>query len=120
MTKVLLGLLVLAGLALGQVGLLHSISLAWTDPNNPAGTTYNVYRQNSGCPTTQPVSTSGFTKLNASPVSTLTFSDSPVVVGTTYCYIVTAVSAGAESGPSPDAGATPIPFSPATLQLTAH
>lgn len=96
----------------------HTVTLTWTDPNNPTGTMYNVYRQPSACPATPPVSTSGFTKLTTTPQSGFTYTDSGVLVGTVYCYLVTATNGTAESGPSPDAGATPLPFSPATLQIT--
>ena len=97
----------------------HAIQLVATDPNNPAGTQYNFYRQVGACPTTTPTSVAGFTKLNSAPVSGLTFSDNTVVVGTTYCYVATAVSTSIESGPSPDAGATVLPFSPVSLTVTA-
>ncbi|MDE1766546.1 MAG: hypothetical protein KGI27_09810 [Thaumarchaeota archaeon] len=110
-------------LALLLIGVLHTqtahqVILTWTDPNNPQGTQYNVYRQTSACPAQAPTTTDGFTKINLTPVSGLTYVDTPVQVGVVYCYLVTAASGTVESGPSPDAGATPLPFSPVTLQIT--
>ena len=112
--------LILAGLmALALRGQTpHTVTLSWTDPNNPTGTQYNVYRQTSACPATAPATVAGFTKLNSTPVTGLSFVDTPVLVGTTYCYVVTATNGTVESGPSPDAGAAPLPFSPASLQIT--
>lgn len=112
----ILSLLVLA--CLGQTA--HKVVLNWTDPNNPAGTQYNIYRQTSACPAQAPTTTQGFTKLNPTPATGLTYTDTPVQVGVVYCYLVTATNGTVESGPSPDAGATPIPFSPVTLQITAQ
>lgn len=117
MKKLLLaGVLVLAG----KAQTAHQVTLLWGDPNNPAGTEYNVYRQASACPTAPPTTLVGFTKINPAPVSGLTFTDTPVAVGTAYCYVVTALVGSDESGPSPDAGATPLPFSPASLQVTVR
>jgi len=96
----------------------HSVTLTWTDPYNPTGTTYNIYRQTGTCPTTPPTSTTGFTLLNTAPISGLTFIDTAVTVTTTYCYIATAVYMAAESVPSPDKGVTLLPFSPATLTIS--
>lgn len=114
-------LLITSTLMLGLAGLLkaqtqHSATLSWTDPSNPTGTTYNVYRQTSACPATEPTSLAGFTKLNTSIVTGLTFTDSTVTPGS-YCYLVTAVVGSAESGPSPDAGASVLPFAPVSLTI---
>lgn len=68
----------------------HSVDIAW-DAATPVPAGYNVYRA------TQ--SAGPFSKLNASPVTGLLFTDSTVVSGGTYFYIVTSVAAdGTESG----------------------
>lgn len=118
MRLVLLALTLFQFISTGVAQTAHTVTLTWTDPNNPAGTQYNIYRQTAGCPATAPTTTAGFTKLNVAPVTGLTFADSPVLVGTVYCYVVTATNGAVESGPSPDVGATPLPFSPVTLQIT--
>lgn len=68
----------------------HSVSLTWTASTSANVTGYNVYRgTESGGP---------YTKLNASPVTTLNYADATVVAGATYYYVTTAVnSGGAES-----------------------
>ncbi len=68
----------------------HSVALTWTD-TDPAIAGYNVYRSNQ--------SGTGFTKLNSSLSTATSYTDSTVLSGTTYFYVVTAVNtAGAESG----------------------
>lgn len=85
----------------GSLYAQHSVSLFWTDTQNPAGTTYNVYRMTNICPLTQPTNTAGFTKLTATPVSSMSFVDASVLPSTTYCYVVTSVSGtSSESAPS--------------------
>lgn len=122
-TKILLlGALLASGLAAQST---HSVTLTWTDPNNPSGTTYNVYKMAAACPALPPATvaqalTVGFTKLNSAAITTLTSTDTAVSSGGTYCYVITAVSGSTESNPSPQAGATVLPFSPASLTLTAH
>jgi fibronectin type 3 domain-containing protein len=66
----------------------HSVALAWTASTTP-NVTYNVYRGTaSGGP---------YTKLNSTPVSVLTYTDSNNIT-TYYYYVVTAVdSHGIES-----------------------
>jgi hypothetical protein len=89
----------------------HSVTLAWTDTANPAGTTYSVYKATglcSGTPT--------FAKV-ATALTVLTYADSAVVPGN-YCYEVTATSGSVESAPSNTAGA-PVPsFAPQSLTVT--
>jgi hypothetical protein len=61
------------------------LDLAWTASStvtNLAG--YDVYRSNGGA----------YTKLNASPLTVLTYSDTATTDGTTYTYKVCAVSSG--------------------------
>lgn len=91
----------------------RSVTLNWTDTVNPAGTTWNVYRAPGLC-TASPV----FVKLTATPLTVKTYVDSTVVSGS-YCFQVTAVLNGVESGPSNQAGATypsPPVLQPLTIQ----
>ena len=68
----------------------YSVKLNWTQSPSSGVTGYNVYRST--------VSGSGYTKLNSTPVSGLTYTDSSVTGGKTYYYVTTSVdSAGAES-----------------------
>lgn len=71
------------------------VSLSWDAGASP-NVTYNVYRRQGAC------STAGqFTKINTTPVTPLTFLDTNVSAGTTYCYVVTSVDVGGiESVPS--------------------
>jgi len=117
MTK-LIFLLLLAIAAIAQP--MHNVTLTWTDPMNPGVETYNVYRMTGTCPTVPPVTTAGFTLVNAAPISALTFVDTGVTFGTTYCYVVTTVVAMVESPPSVPAQATIPPFSPASLTIHAR
>jgi fibronectin type 3 domain-containing protein len=61
----------------------HSVLLTWTPSPSPAATGYNIYRSNA--------SGTGFSKINSTPVSALTYSDGTVVDGLTYYYTTTAV-----------------------------
>jgi hypothetical protein len=76
----------------------HTVDLAWQDPGNPVGTitVYNVYRsQTSG---------SGYNKISS--VGAKLYTDSAVLSGQTYYYVVTAVdTTGAESAYSNEAQA---------------
>lgn len=110
--KALFALVLFAAALLAQTA--HTVVLTWTDPNNPAGATYNVYRANGACS-----SNPTFASLVSTPVSGLTFTDTGVTVGQTYCYHITAVIGTVESAPGPNAGATVLPFSPASLQISA-
>jgi hypothetical protein len=75
----------------------HSVLLSWSGSSTP-GVQYFAYRgTNSGGP---------YTKLNASPTSANSYTDSTVQSGTMYFYVVTAVdSAGLESNNSNQAQA---------------
>jgi fibronectin type 3 domain-containing protein len=76
----------------------HSVLLSW-DASNSTVAGYNVYRST--------VSGSGFTKLNLSLITTLTYTDTTVQNGTTYFYVARAVdSSGNESVDSTQASAT--------------
>jgi hypothetical protein len=67
----------------GVVGTPHSVSLSWSESSSVVSG-YNVYR---GTTSNGPYPT----KLNSSLVTAVGYSDSTVVDGTTYYYVVTAV-----------------------------
>ena len=76
----------------------HSVLLSW-DASTSTVAGYNVYRST--------VSGSGFTKLNLSLITTLTYTDTTVQNGTTYFYVARAVdSSGNESVDSTQASPT--------------
>jgi hypothetical protein len=96
----------------------HSASLSWTASSDAAANPtlgYNVYRLAGACPAS---GTNGFTKLNTSPVTTTTFSDASVGLGS-FCYYVTATLNGAESVPSNTASAVILPGAPTLLKIAA-
>jgi hypothetical protein len=69
----------------------QSVVLNWTDPVNPAGTTYNVYSLAGNCPGTS---------LLGPPIQTGITSTSFIFAALTpgtYCWAVTAVGPGGES-----------------------
>ncbi len=77
----------------------HSVSLNWNASSSSGISGYNVYRS----------TTSGksYTKLNPTPVSGLTYTDTTVANGATYYYVTTAVSSSSqESTYSNEAPAT--------------
>jgi len=82
----------------GNAQLAHSVKLSW-NASASAVNGYYVYRGSS---------TSGpFTRLTASLLSGLSYTDSTVVAGNTYIYYATAVDiAGVESAPSNETVAT--------------
>lgn len=73
-----------ATVTIGTTEGMAEIILDWNDVTGAA--TYNVYRSET--------SGSGYTKINAAPVSESTYTDTNVTVGTTYFYVVTTVDAG--------------------------
>jgi fibronectin type 3 domain-containing protein len=93
----------------------HKVTIAWNDTVNPSGTTYNVYRATAACSTTPTL-----TKL-ASGVTVMNYTDSTVTNGSTYCYAVTAVGPGGESGFSNEAPAVILaPPSAVTITVTVN
>lgn len=70
--------------AVTVAGGTNQVSVSWTAS---AGATYDVFRNEAGCD-------AAFTKLNAAPLATTTFTDSAVANGTTYYYQVVAFAAG--------------------------
>ncbi len=112
------GVLVLALVLAAPAKAQHSASLAWVASSDASANPtlgYNVYRLAGACPAS---GTTGFTKLNTSPVATTSFTDSTVGLGS-VCYYVTATLNGAESVPSNTASGVVLPGAPTLLKLTA-
>ena len=85
----------------------HSVTVTFTASADAAANpsiTYAVYRLNGACPAIAPtsVSGSGFTQINATGITTTTYTDSTVTPGT-YCYFGTAFINSTQSVPSNDA-----------------
>jgi hypothetical protein len=66
----------------------YSVMLKWTASPSPGVSGYNVYR----CTTTG----TGYTKINSSVVSGLTYTDATVVNGVTYYYVTTSENASGD------------------------
>jgi len=87
----------------------HQVVLTWALPDDAtAVSTYNVYRAAGLCPATG-LGTATYTKLNAVPITGLTYTDTTVKVGGQYCYYGTQVQNGIESVPSNTGGGTVTP-----------
>jgi len=69
----------------GVAPIQHSATLTWSASTSTVSG-YNIYRST--------VSGSGYTKINSSLVSALTYTDSTVQGGTTYFYVTTSVDSG--------------------------
>ena len=84
----------------------HSVTLTWAAAATP-NVTYNVYRSTT--------TGTGYVKLNTSPISGLSYTDTTVANGTTYYYVVRSVSStGIESVNSNEVSAViPASYSPA-------
>lgn len=82
-----------------QAVVAHSATLTWATGGSSGVVGYNVYRSaTSGGP---------YVRLNSSPVSATTYTDTTVQAGQTYYYVCTTVnSSGAESGYSNQTQAT--------------
>ena len=82
----------------GVQAVSHSVTLTWT-ASSSAVTGYNVYKSS--------VSGGPYAKLNSSPVSATTYSDTAVNSSQTYFYVVTSVdSSGIESANSAEVSAS--------------
>ena len=103
--------IVIAGVASAQS---HSVTLTWTDTVNPSGTTYYVYRAAGLC-----TGTPRFYGL-MSYIPVKTYTDTSVVSGNNYCYQVTAIYDGVQSGPSNEAQAAIGVAAPAGLTVTVQ
>ncbi|MGB7728418.1 MAG: choice-of-anchor D domain-containing protein [Candidatus Acidiferrum sp.] len=78
----------------------HSATLTWTASTSTVSG-YNVYRSTT--------SGSGYAKINASLVVSVTYDDTTVQSGTTYYYVVTAVNAGGEESTDSNQATAVIP-----------
>lgn len=103
----------------------RSVGLTWTPPgDSTATTTYHIYRASAACANGVAVSTLttlSFVRLDGatSAQSAPNYTDATVGVGS-FCYYVTAVTNGTESGPSLTAGATVAPLAPTALAAKAN
>src|SRR5271154_6260935 len=73
----------------------YTVRITWTASSDAAANpslTYNVYRA-ATC-------AGSFAKINSAPVTSTSYVDSGTGAGAAYCYQVTSVLAGVESGPS--------------------
>jgi hypothetical protein len=101
---------------------VHSVMLTFTASVDAAANptlTYNMYRLNGSCPAVAPtsISGSGFTRLNATAITTTTFKDVGVAPGT-YCYFASAFLNSTESVPSNDASGIVQPAAPTSLGIS--
>jgi fibronectin type 3 domain-containing protein len=97
-----------------------TVQLAWTETT--PGATFNVYRWYKGLLPAQ-AGPNGFQKMNAAPITALTYNDTTAAVGTMYTYEVTAVNASGESAPSTQVDITVsapviVPAVPTNLKVT--
>jgi len=98
----------------------RSVALAWVDTQNPAtGTSYNVYKAPGVCPASG-TPTWGTAPLNATPLTTKTYTDTPIAIGTSACYAVTALFAGVESAKSIPVSVQVGPFQPTGLSAVVQ
>jgi fibronectin type 3 domain-containing protein len=91
MKKLFFCLLLFASPAFAQQPVTTTVHVTWDEAT--AGATFNVYRWDK-------TQTSGFKKINAAPITAMSYDDPTAVVGVTYSYRVTAVNAGGESAQS--------------------
>jgi hypothetical protein len=109
--------IVLAALLIGPAAFAqHQVVLSWTASTDAAANptlTYNVYRSNTTC-----ALATTFAKINASPITAVTYTDTSVGPGS-FCYEATAVLNGVESTNSNTAQAVILPSSPTSLTVTS-
>jgi len=84
----------LAGVSQAQS---HQAVLSWTASPSTGVTGYNVYKITGVCPVNPTLGAFG-PKLGSTTATVLSFTDTAVTAGTTYCYVVTAFTTGGESG----------------------
>ena len=87
----------------------HSVVLNWTASSDAKANpklTYNVYRALGNC--SDPLLPKPI-KINSTPVTTVSFTDEHVSVGSSYCYTAKSAVNGRESGPSNTAQAIILP-----------
>jgi hypothetical protein len=68
----------------------HSATLSWTASTTTA-VTYNVYRGTGACATSPAMS------IVAGSITPVTYADTTVLAGTSYCYYIKALKSGLES-----------------------
>jgi fibronectin type 3 domain-containing protein len=80
-------------IGLNGIGYGHKVQLNWNAASSSAVVGYNVYRVASA--------STGYQRVNSSPLSSTTFTDGSVQCGSSYTYYVTSVDgSGLESVPS--------------------
>jgi len=102
----------------------HCVILSWVASVDTSTTGYNIYRQvtTGTCPASV-TNTTGFTKVNSTPIVGLTYTDTTAQNPSTDCYVGTATNAAGESGPSNVASATvsfPPSAPPTVLGAVSH
>lgn len=85
---------------LSGTGVVHSATLSWTPSVSSGVTGYNVYRG---------TVLGSYTQINPTQVNGDSYQDTQVVGGTTYYYVVTAVSPAGQSGYSTPPATANIP-----------
>ena len=103
-------------------GFVHCANLSWTPASSgPAATGFNIYRstQTGGCANVKASTCS----LAGSTGNTSFIDESGLAASTTYFWVVSAVNAAGESGPSNEVSATtapdPPPSAPTGLTVVA-
>ncbi|HYK49607.1 MAG TPA: choice-of-anchor D domain-containing protein, partial [Terriglobales bacterium] len=77
----------------GQAPQPHSVDLSWTASQSPGVVGYNIYRGT--------VSGGPYSKVNSTPNTDTTYTDTTVTAGQTYFYVAKSVDSNdVESGPS--------------------
>jgi len=90
----------------------RQVVLTWEDTQNPAGTTYSIYRSNGVC-----ANATNFTRI-ANNIALKTYTDT--ANPGQYCYYATATLNSVESDASTTAEAKVKPFPPKTLTVTVQ
>lgn len=95
----------------------HTATLTWGAPSDAIPTSaYNIYRATGTCPASG-LGSLVFSKIDSAPITSLTYTDSTVTVGNSYCYYATQVQNGTESVPGVTSGGTVRPGTVVTIQL---
>ncbi len=113
-----LGLFLMAASAMAQ----HSVTLKYTASTDSTSTnpgSVTVYRAAANCPASG-IGNLTYIKVTTSAPAGGPYNDTTVTAGTTYCYYLTAVISGQESGPSSTAGVTVLIYAPTGLTATSN
>jgi hypothetical protein len=100
-------------LAIGTQAQTHQAILSWTASPTTGVTGYNVYKITGVCPVNPTLGAFG-PKLSSTTATVLSYTDTAITPGTTYCYVVTAFTAGGESNFSGSLQATVPVFTAST------